>query len=205
MNSALIILQVWSFVRTLVWGIAILGTSGTLIYLIMFKYIIEFNKRTGSGIIIKRKRARKTKDKNGTTVLFTITGKKYNYPENPKYIYKSGFSFLIRYYMITEDNYHPIGLVKGKEDHPYLKPIPQNIKFLYRSDQESIRKKYEARKTMMQQYGQLVGVGALCIAFIFAVYFIMQQVDAAISMGNNVIAQISALKGQMVVAAPPPA
>lgn len=206
METAIIILNIINFFKILLLGIGVVAFLGVFVYFNFFKYIVELNKKSGSGVIIVRKRARKVKSKSGNFKLVTIKGKAYLYPRDNRFIYQCGRSFLIRFYEKAENDYHPMEYKLSEEkknQSGFLNTIPQNIKFLYKSDQEDIRKKYEERKTVVQQYGPIISLGAVALAFIMATWFITEQLGAAIDLGNTVISH-TAQCIQTISQAPPP-
>ena len=201
-----VLIQIMMFLKVFVWGILIIESLIVASRFLLFNYLLELNKRTGSGIIIKKVRARKKKDRNGNFFLKTITGKTFMYPKDDGYIYRYVRvipCWLIRFYERTEGDYHPMQL-KQNETDSFMEPIPQNIKFLYKSDQEAIDRKYEKEKNFVQQYGQMIGVGILIVGFIIAIYFIMNQVEQAIQLGSSSLELAARLSGQAIQGLPPP-
>lgn len=179
-----IILQVMFFVRTLVWGGVILGTIGVMAWLYTYKYIIELNVPSGSGIILKQYRARLFVDKDGNQKFKSLRGKIREAPADKTSIYKQGFSFRVRYYDLAENDYRPI---KFDLNNQKFTPVPYNIKRLHLSARESIDARYAQKKKFIEQYGAIMALGVAGIVFVIAVYFIMQQVGEAISLGKSVI------------------
>ena len=85
-----------------------------------------------------------------------------------------------------------------------MKVIPQNIKFIYKTSERAIQNKYEKQKDFMQQYGQIIGLGMIAIAFIIGIYFIMNHVQSAIDLGNQALALAQKLQSNTIQSVSPP-
>ena len=233
MNTQLILMQVLVFLKVFTLLICVVGVLFGVWFFATFKYKIELNKKTGSGILIKRYYARKLSDRNGNYRLSTVMGgKSFLYPNDDLFLYKDGFFWLVRFYQKAENDYHPISLIKrlvstkAKEKHQeqlekrdevisyiptdeskeelVMKVIPQNIKFIYKTSERAIQNKYEKQKDFMQQYGQIIGLGMIAIAFIIGIYFIMNHVQSAIDLGNQALALAKQLQPNTIQSASPP-
>ena len=154
---------------------------------------MELNKRIGSGIVIVRMRARRSKSNTGTIFLKTMVGRKFVYPQDNSFIYKCGFSYLVRFVERSESDYHPVKLDTSKIDNPKFEVLPQNITFIHKTTFDDLQKSYEKKKDFINQYGQLIGLGVIVSAFIIVSYFILQEVHQSIVLGQNVQAAMSKL------------
>ena len=228
--------QVLQFLKIFTWGIIILLFCGFGYYFLLFKYKVEINKETGSGIIIRRMRAKKSRDRQGIMHLKGfMSSKSFVCPNSGSFIFRDGYSFLIRFYEKGDDDVHPIVVkrkwygnlthkkteeeIKQEEDYlskkfspmplianmeAFMQPIPQNIKFAYKYNQTAIDKKYEEQKNFMQQYGQMIGIGIIVIGLVMSIYFIMDHVESAIQLGNQVVSMAAQVSGKVVQSGSPP-
>src|SRR3990167_5705366 len=197
-----IMIQVMNFLRIFFLGVIILGVIGFFYWFMIFKYRIELNQSTGSGLRVKRMFATKKNDKKGNFYLQTISRKRYLYPTDDSFLYKDSFWWLIRYYQKAEGDYHPMKVTEPETSK--LSVIPQNIKFIFKTDESLINSNYEEKKQFLQQYGPLIGLGMLLVAFILAAYFFIQHLDSATALANRAIDLASKIQPGDIASARPP-
>lgn len=203
MVSAAVSTQVGYFMQTLVYGLIFVVAIGFFLYSMAFKYMVELNKFTGSGYIVKTFRARKKKDRNGNEFLVGLK-LRLTYPKDESFIYKKGRSSYVRYLWFGSHNYHPMKInYNPKNKSREFEAVPQSIKHLYKSDQDNIERKYKEKKKAIEQYGGVIALGSVAIAFVIATYFMTQQIDGAIALGNNVVASAAQCK-QVIASSVPP-
>ena len=136
-NFDFILAQTYALIRIAIWIIIVVGGIGLAWFFMNYKYIVELNTKTGSGIMIKSLRAR-MKDENGQKVLKPLMWKKaYKFPDDPASIYKKGMSTFIRYYIPDTLNAYPIVL----QNSPYLMPVPQQKESAWWSGENSVPRK----------------------------------------------------------------
>lgn len=194
--------QVGFFIQTLAWGLGFLAIVGTFFYMRFFTYIVELNKKTGSGYLVQRMKARRIKDKDGLLKLKVFRGPKYIYPKDNSFIYKQGKVFLVRFIDYGDANYHPMRI---NEPTNSLDTVPQSIRFLFKNEQAEIKAKYEQKQSLLQQWGPLIGLFIAAVVFIFVVYYSIESIKEAMELGRAVIDQTAQCRNLGVIggAAPP--
>lgn len=229
MNLESIIVIAMSFLNVMFYFLVVIGIVGIFVFVYLFKFIVEVHKKTGSGFVSYRNRARKTKDSDGNYSLVTLRGARYLYPKDNTCIYRQGYAFVVRFYERGLDDYHPIILKQNlfskvknifkvekgdidkfvpleinvePEGAIWMEPIPQNIKYVFKQQQANITLKYAQKQAWMAKYGGLVGIGAIGVMFIMGFYFISQNIESAITLGNTVVSKAAALSGQIAVQSP---
>jgi|SRR3990167_361820 len=186
--------QLYYFLKTVIWGLLIIGGFAVAFYIKTFKYIIELNIKTGSGILVRRFRARKI-IKDNVAILKPIRGKKIYQLDNEA-VYRQGRNFLIRFFMPDELNAIPIKLSNPEAKFEF---VPQDVLFIHKMQAKTIEQKYQKQQSVLEKYGQLIAWGILGMTFIIAIYFIMQQVGSAMELGKSVIAKAAEIQASQPI------
>jgi hypothetical protein len=184
------------FIRTMFWGGSVVGALGFAWYMKTFNYEVEINQKSGTGILIIRKRARKL-TKKGITVLDMGRGNLIKFPDNPECIYKKGKTNVVRFYKPDEKNYFPMTV--SITEPTTLKMIPQEVDFFYVDQLDEIEKKYRSQKEFLEKYGAIIGVGLLIIGFIMAIYFMQENISKAIDLGGRLIDESAKVRAGQVI------
>lgn len=194
-ESGAIATQFGFFVRTLGWGLVVLAIIGSFYYMSFLNYIVELNKKTGSGYLVVRYKARRIKDKDGLLKLKIFRGPKYIYPKDNSFIYKQGKKFLVRFIEYGDANYHPMLI---NEETKSLDTVPQSIRFLFKNEQAEIKAKYEQKQSLLQQWGPILGMAVAAVVFIFVVYYSIESIKEAMELGRSVIEQTAQCKNVLM-------
>ena len=224
-NIELIIVKALYFFKVFSWSLLGIGAVGLTVFFMLFRFQVEVNMKTGSGYGVKTLFARKSRGKDGNFWLVTLRGRRFLFPTDYSFCYRKKFFWMIRYYQISDDGYSPMKMFGkaaiekhreksktaykpivmniGQASEIFLEPVPQNLKFLFKAEQESIEKKYQAKQSLLAKFAPLAGIGLAVLLVGFVVYLTMDRIDSLISLGHEVSLALKTGVQQNIPVAPP--
>lgn len=185
--------QISLFIQTIVIAAVFMIPVLGLLYFKFFDYVVELNTNTGSGPVISRFRARKTKEK-GVFVLKGIRETRM-FPKDNTYIYKLTDvwnSKLIRFWEPDQRSYFPIHLETNASVK--LTGSSQQMSIINRHIHEKITTKYAGEPSFMEKYGAVIGLAIVVVGFVIVSWFMLEKVGASIELGNKVVSMAQSLQ-----------